>query len=446
MKYSSLLGHTVEVLGEIQGSDLPADSIIGQFFRSRKYLGSRDRRFIAETTYGVLRHRARCDETLRRSGADPARMTPDGRALLEALAYLIAVEGRQDVSSADVAELLSGGEETVEAKSMTDVMERMQTEPPDVTTMEPAVRYSFQPWLVDRLRVEYGPVEAEQILASLNEPAPLTIRVNTLKATVTECRERLAADGIESQPGLHSPWSLVIPKRFNIFGLAAFKDGWFEVQDEGSQLLPLLVDPKPTAKVLDACAGAGGKTLAFAALMKNRGEIVAADVHEYRLEELRKRSRRAGTFNIRIQRTEKTSDLATTYADSFDVVFVDAPCSGIGTIRRNPGMKWTVHERTVAELSRKQYAILDQASALVRPGGMLVYATCTLLAQENEEVIARFLVDHSEFQTDPPSERLAEIELSNALVGKYVKLLPHRHGTDGFFCAFLRKAQDHIAG
>lgn len=442
MKYSSLLGHTVEVLGEIQGSNLPADSVIAQFFRSRKYLGSRDRRFIAETTYGVLRHRTRCDETLRRSGANPGGMTPDGRALLEALAYLLAVEGRQDVSPVDVAELLSGGEETVEAKTLRGVMDRMQTEPPDVTTMEPAIRYSFPSWLVDRLRAEYGAALTEQILASLNEPAPLTIRVNTLKATVAECRERLAAEGIESQPGPRSPWSLIIPKRFNTFGLTAFKEGWFEVQDEGSQLLPLLVDPKPTAKLLDACAGAGGKTLALAALMKNRGEIVAADVHEYRLEELRKRSRRAGAFNIRIQRTEKTSDLAATYVRSFDVVFVDAPCSGIGTIRRNPGMKWTVHERTVAELSRKQYDIMDQASTLVRHGGMLVYATCTLLAQENEEVVGRFLADHPEFRTDPPSERLAELHISDALVGEYVKLLPHRHGTDGFFCAFLRKTQE----
>jgi 16S rRNA (cytosine967-C5)-methyltransferase len=295
---------------------------------------------------------------------------------------------------------------------------------------------------VDRLTVEYGPAISGQILESLNEPAPLTIRVNALKGTVAECRNRLASEGIESQPGAHAPWSLVIPKRFNIFGLASFKDGWFEVQDEGSQLLAHLVDPKPTAKVLDACAGAGGKTLAFAALMKNRGEIVAADVQEYRLEELRKRSRRAGAFNIRVQRTEQTSDLAATYAQSFDIVFVDAPCSGTGTIRRNPGMKWTVHEHSVSELSRKQSAILDQASVMVRPRGMLVYATCTLLAEENERVVEQFLAGHPEFRSDPPAERLAEFGLSNALAGGYVKLLPHLHGTDGFFCAFLRKMSE----
>ena len=440
MKYSSLLGHTVEVLEEIRRSDVPADSVIGQFFRSRKYLGSRDRRFIAETAYGTLRHRLRCDEALRRAGADPAHMTSDGRSLLEALAFLVSVEGRLDVTGEDVAELLSGGDATTESKAVSDILNRLRTDPPDVTTLEPAVRYSFPAWLVDRLRAEYGPVEAELILSSLNEPAPLSVRVNSLKATVDECRARLSKEGIETEKGRYAPWTLVIPKRLNIFGLAAFKDGWFEVQDEGSQLLALLVDPKPTAKVLDACAGAGGKTLAFSALMKNRGEIVAADIHAYRLEELRKRSRRAGAFNIRIRQTEHTSDLAGEHAGSFDVVFVDAPCSGVGTIRRNPGMKWTISERTVAELSRKQSMILEQASSLVRPGGLLVYATCTLLAQENEGVVDGFLASHSDFQPKVPVERAAELGLSEAIMGTAIKLLPHRYGTDGFFCAILARS------
>ncbi len=439
MKYSSLLGHTVEVLEEVRRSDLPADSVIGQFFRSRKYLGSRDRRFIAETAYGTLRHRSRCDEALRHAGADPAHMTPDGRALLQSLAYLVSVEGRHDVTGADIAELLSGGDETPESKALSDILERLRTDPPDVTTLEPAVRYSFPVWLVDRLKAEYGMAETEAILSSLNEPAPLTIRVNTLKATVEECQKRLLEEGVETEKGAHSPWSLVIAKRLNIFGLASFKEGWFEVQDEGSQLLPLLVDPKPTAKVLDACAGAGGKSLAFAALMKNRGEILASDIHAYRLEELRKRSRRAGAFNIRVQRTEQTSDLAAEHGGKSDIVFVDAPCSGIGTIRRNPGMKWTISERMVSELSRKQAMILGQASAMVRPGGLLVYATCTLLAEENEEVVAGFLAAHPEFRPKHQAERAAHLGLSEAVSGNAVKLLPHRFGTDGFYCAFLER-------
>ncbi len=440
MKYASLLGHTVEVLDAMRRSTLPADAVIGQFFRARKYLGSRDRRFIAETAYGTLRHQERCDETLRRIGTDPATTTSEGRALLEALAYLVTVEGRTDIRAEDIAELLPDGEESPDAERIAKVLERLQAEPPDVTTMEPAQRYSFPAWLVDRLRAEYGSGEAEAIMASLNEPAPLTIRANLLKGPVEEARRRLEAEGLPTSTGRFAPGALNLSKRVNLFGLTSFKEGWFEVQDEGSQMLPLLVDPRPNAKVLDACAGAGGKTLAFAALMKNRGEIVAADIHDHRLEELRRRSRRAGAFNIRVQRTERTAELASSHPAGFDVVFVDAPCSGIGTIRRNPGMKWTVTERTIEELSMKQLDILTQAAGVVRPGGLLVYATCTLLSAENEAVVRQFLGATPEFSPEPPKDRLEALGVEGGLSGDFVKLLPHRHGTDGFFAAFLRRA------
>lgn len=440
MKYASLLGHTVEVLDEIRRSTFPADAVIGKFFRDRKYLGSRDRRFIAETVYGTLRHQERCDETLRRLGVDPAATTEQGRALLQSLAYLLTVEGRSDLTHEDIAELVSDGETSSDAEGISKVMEQLRTAAPDVTTMAPAQRYSFPAWMVERLRAEYGAGEAEQIMSSLNEPAALTVRANLLKGTVDEARQRLEAEGLTTSPGRYAPAALTLTKRINLFGLQAFKDGWIEVQDEGSQILPLLVDPKPTAKVLDACAGAGGKTLAFAAQMKNRGEIVAADVHDVRLEELRRRSRRAGASNIRVERSDPTTDLTKHHPTGFDVVFVDAPCSGLGTIRRNPGMKWTVTERTVKELSIKQFDILSRAGALVKPGGLLVYATCTLLSEENESVVSRFLDASPDFKPEPPRQRLEALGIEHGLSGDWVKLLPHRHGTDGFFAAFLRKA------
>jgi 16S rRNA (cytosine967-C5)-methyltransferase len=440
MKYASLLGHCVEVLDEIRRSTFPADAVIGRFFRDRKYLGSRDRRFIAETVYGTLRHQERCDETLRRVGVDPGGTTAPGRALLQSLAYLLTVEGRSDLTPEDIAELVSGGEASPEAEGIAKVLNLLQTAAPDVTTMKPAQRYSFPAWMVERLRVEFGPGEAEQVMSSLNEPAALTVRANLLKGTVEEARKRLEAEGLTTLPGRYAPAALSLTKRVNLFGLQSFKDGWIEVQDEGSQLLPLLVDPKPTAKVLDVCAGAGGKTLAFAALMKNRGEIVASDVHDARLEELRRRSRRAGASNIRVERPENPSGLTKHHPAGFDVVFVDAPCSGLGTIRRNPGMKWTVSERTVKELSIKQFDILSRAAAHVKPGGLLVYATCTLLSEENEGVVQRFLASSHEFTPEPPRARLEALGVENALSGDWVKLLPHRHGTDGFFAAFLRRA------
>ncbi|HEY4613776.1 MAG TPA: RsmB/NOP family class I SAM-dependent RNA methyltransferase, partial [Bacteroidota bacterium] len=192
-----------------------------------------------------------------------------------------------------------------------------------------------------------------------------------------------------------------------------------------------------TAKLLDACAGAGGKTLEFAAIMKNRGEIFAADIHDTRLDELRKRSRRAGASNIRVKAVASLSDLSGDFTGYFNVILIDAPCSGLGTIRRNPGMKWSVTEETVRELSEKQGAILEQSAALVKPGGKLVYATCTVLREENEGVVEQFLSAHPEFAVADVSASVEKLKLSSAISGKYMRLQPHVHGTDGFFCAFL---------
>jgi 16S rRNA (cytosine967-C5)-methyltransferase len=213
------------------------------------------------------------------------------------------------------------------------------------------------------------------------------------------------------------------------------------VQDEGSQLLPLLIDPKPNTRLLDACAGAGGKTLGFAAIMKNRGEIYATDTNGYRLRELKRRMRRAGAFNIRPMEVAGLGDLAQKYDSYFDIVFVDAPCSGLGTIRRNPGMKWTVTEETVDEVSEKQLAILRECAPLVKPGGRLIYATCTLLRQENEDVIDKFMGEFQNFSPVSPEAMLEKLGVKRAVAERSVKLLPHVHGTDGFFCAFLERAR-----
>jgi 16S rRNA (cytosine967-C5)-methyltransferase len=303
------------------------------------------------------------------------------------------------------------------------------------------VTNSFPDWMVRILIQEYGTATAEQMCVSLNDPAPLTLRVNTLCTTRDACRETLRTQGIETTPTAYSPFGLIVPRRVNIFSIPAFKEGLFEVQDEGSQLLPLLIDPKPTVKLLDACAGAGGKTLEFAALMKNRGEIVAADVNAFRLGELKKRARRASASNIRIREVDGLTDLVADHRDFFDVVFVDAPCSGIGTIRRNPGMKWKVVPSTVNEVSQKQAAIMNDCAALVKPGGRLVYATCTMFRQENEAVIEAFLGGHPEFARVDLSGAASRVGLAGAVSDGYFRLLPQDHGTDGFFCAVLMRQQ-----
>ena len=245
--------------------------------------------------------------------------------------------------------------------------------------------------------------------------------------------------GIKTTKTSWSPFGLNLAKRINVFSLPVFHDGWFEVQDEGSQLLPLLIDPKPNVKLLDVCAGAGGKTIEFAALMKNRGEIFATDINSYRLEELRRRTKRAGAQNVRILEIQTIEDLVEQYTNFFDIVFVDAPCSGLGTIRRNPGMKWMVTEQTVNEVSEKQKSILNSSAQFVKSEGRLVYATCTLLSQENEEVVEDFMQRHPEFKLIDTNGLLNTGRTGSASTDSFFKLLPHIHGTDGFFCAVLEK-------
>ncbi len=446
MKRSSLLGHTQELLASILASDsnsartLPADGLIDKFFRARKYLGSHDRRFIAETTYGTLRHfrRARLVADTVLTGRNLQAGKDDG-LVLTIIAYLMHCTGGQRVEGSDIVEKLHSHILKQEIDGLLDAMHRFRL-PVDGSHRERiATEHSFPDWMVDHFVDQFGLGETERLCVVLNEQAPLTLRVNTLKTTVEECRSRLRSEGVNTRPTALSPLGLVVPKRINIFGLSSFRDGLFEVQDEGSQLLPLLVDPKPTTKVLDACAGAGGKTLAFAAIMRNRGEVFATDVNDRRLEELRRRIRRAGVSNVRVREVSGVDELEEDFKDYFDVVFVDAPCSGLGTIRRNPGMKWTVSEAMVKELSAKQTRLLETSAPLVKQGGRLVYATCTLLREENEEVVLRFLSKYPEFTLLDPAEHAAKLHIPDAVSDRFIKLLPHRHGTDGFFCAMLQK-------
>ncbi len=440
MKFSSLLGHSREVLQLVRESGKPADNLIDSFFRSHKYLGSHDRRFIAETVYGTLRHLRRCEAILLQALGNKSEdiLADDGFLLLIAT-YLLTIERRVQIASADLAE----GLKSVRLRKDLDSLLQAIPSVAELETADPAVRigthYSFADWMVRRFLEQFGESETERLCESLNVPAPLTLRVNTLKTTVGECQEALRLVGVETLMTTISPFGLQLGKRINVFQLKPFRDGFFEVQDEGSQLLPYLADPKPTARVLDACAGAGGKTLELAALMKNRGEIVAADVHSSRLEELRRRGRRAGVSNVRIRQVDDVADLADRYENYFDIVLIDAPCSGIGTVRRNPGMKWTVEEETVREVSQKQIHILSASSSLVKPGGIIVYATCTLFREENEDIVENFLADHADFMHDGAPLEASKFDVKPLMEGKYIRLYPHRHGTDGFFVAVIRK-------
>lgn len=440
MKLSSLLGHTREVLQLVRDSGRPADQLIDSFFRSHKYLGSHDRRFVAETTYGTLRHLRKCETVLLLAlGSHAEGMLPEDGFLLLAVTYLVLIDRRTPLNLADVSEAVKSGRLRPHLQLFMQAL-------PQITIPESAdpverigLKYSFPDWMVRRFLDQYGESETEQICQSLNGQAPLTLRVNTLKTTVEDCRKSLSEEDIQTEPTHLSPFGLLVSKRMNVFQLQAFRDGFFEVQDEGSQLLPFLIDPKPTAKVLDACAGAGGKTLELSALMKNRGEIVASDVHSTRLEELRRRTRRAGASNVRIRRVDDVAELTDRHCDYFDVVLLDAPCSGIGTLRRNPGMKWVVTEQTVHEVAQKQLHILEAGAQLVKPGGIVAYATCTLFREENEDIVEKFVSTHPDFEVVRPPLDESKFDLTPFSEGMYTKLFPHRDGTDGFFIAVIKK-------
>ena len=444
MQISSLIGHTQELLGIILNSKKPADAIIDTFFRSHKYLGSHDRKFIAESTYGTLRHLRKCELMVASATAELGEtIFEEDKIIFLVVAYLSLQGWMQDVTPENISLKLKSKRLAEKIENIFDAFAKPIATPAKSVAAQIGIEHSFPDWMVQRLIDQYGESETNKICVSLNEQAPLTLRVNTLKTTVEQCQAELSRQGIETTKTLLSPFGLNLSKRINTFSLPAFRDGWFEVQDEGSQLLPFLIDPKPNVKLLDLCAGAGGKTLEFAALMKNRGEIFAADINSYRLEELRKRTKRAGVQNIRVQEIQAIEDLAEQYFNFFDIVFVDAPCSGLGTIRRNPGMKWIVTEQTVNEVSDKQKSILHSSVPLVKQGGRIVYATCTLLKQENEDVVQEFMTRHPEFKLVEVNQLLAKWNNRLVATGSFFKLLPHINGTDGFFCAILEKDAVH---
>ncbi|MHB1048918.1 MAG: 16S rRNA (cytosine(967)-C(5))-methyltransferase RsmB [Bacteroidota bacterium] len=427
MKISSLIGHVVELFDDVSSSRKPADHLIDFFFRKRKYLGSHDRRFIAETLYASLRHKRRIEWILSPLQLQSQRTTVFIVATL-LFEKKIPVESllEEGLLSAEVLQKISAGVDMVPAD--------------DRLTNQISLTHSFPEWMVESWLGQYGKSETEKLCGILNTQAPITLRVNTLKTSVDECRNSLMKEGIDTVPAEFSPVGLHIPKRINVFQLETFRKGYFEVQDEGSQMLAMLVDPKPRSKVIDACAGGGGKSLAMAALMKNRGEIFSLDIHNFRLDELRKRIKRAGADTIRIK-TVLEDESPKEFHDEADYVLVDAPCSGTGTIRRNPGMKWSVTTLMIEELRVKQAKILSNYAQCVKVNGTLVYATCSLMKEENEEVVESFLAAHPGFALRDPKEVLARYHLDTLVNNRYFQLLPHRHGTDGFFAAIMRRTQ-----
>jgi 16S rRNA (cytosine967-C5)-methyltransferase len=395
--------------------DRPADSVLHDFFRKRHALGARDRAFVADTVYGVLRRKRTVD--LLAPAGGPRRM---------ALAYLARVAG------VSVRELTA----------VTDADERdwlAQVKSQSLENLPVAVRAEMPDWIVERLRQSLSEADVLALARGLNEPAPLDLRVNTHRADREEAQHALVASGIAAGPTRYSPVGLRVPGRPALNRHALFLDGSIEVQDEGSQLLSLLVAPRRSDLVVDFCAGAGGKSLMLGALMRSQGRLYAFDVSAARLARLGPRLKRSGLSNLHPAPIRDENDTRVKrLAGKIDRVLVDAPCSGLGTLRRNPDLKWRQSPRSVEELKVKQAAILSSAAKLLKPGGRLVYATCSLLAEENEEVVGAFLGSHPDFRQLDCAEILREAGVPLD-TGLFLRLFPHLHGTDGFFAAALER-------
>ena len=304
---------------------------------------------------------------------------------------------------------------------------------------------SLPPWLAERLVAEMGLDEARAFSAAVNVRAPLTVRANLLKSTRDDVKARLEEEGVESKETPLSPWGLVLDGHANAFGLDSFKGGLFEVQDEGSQIIALACGARSGMKVVDACAGAGGKTLALAAEMRNRGVLLALDVDADRLDEARRRARRAGVDNLRTRALPAGAEADAALREEegkADVVLIDAPCSGLGTLRRKPDARWRLGPADPGRFAEKQRELVARFSRLVKPGGRLVYATCSVARVENEEVAATAAALPG--FAPLPLERTLGADLARAAgaTGNELRLWPHRHGTDGFFVAAFERRKD----
>jgi 16S rRNA (cytosine967-C5)-methyltransferase len=449
----------IDIVAEIDRGERPADGIAADYFRHRRYIGAKDRVQVSAHVYAVLRHRASLDWWIARAsqGACESRDPSGNRSGRGPMAPRL----RRDPSSSGARDRIIAVLGIVEGWSADDIVASFdggRFRPAALTTAEQllarglagrslthpemprAVACGVPDWLEPHLAGVYGR-HLEDEMAALNTSAPIDLRVNTLKGDRDAARRALAAEHIATEPTPWSPLGLRLKHRAPLAATAAFRDGLVEVQDAGSQLAALLAGAQPGMRVVDFCAGAGGKTLALAAQMQNRGKLVACDVSGWRLERAGKRLRRAGISNVERRTLSSEGDSwVKHHAKSFDLVFVDAPCLGIGSWRRNPDAKWRSRPQDLAELVVRQRDILGSAARLVKPGGRLVYVTCSLLVEENEAQAQAFLAAHADFELYPAARAWAETIGGRSPAGDdYLRLTPARHGTDGFFAALFQR-------
>lgn len=419
MKPRDLLYPARDVLRDMLRFDAAADAVLSRLFRAKPQLGKSDRQILADTVYQVLRH-LRLFQTL----------AATDESIGGAMELRLAILG------------WSGNAQSLHAALSPEQLEwRKRLLAQDAMALPEAVRWSLPEWLAAALQANYG-AEYPALAQAMLRPAPLDLRVNVQKARREAVLDVFARLNLPAQPTPYSPWGVRLEGKPALQDLTVFREGWVEVQDEGSQLLAVLLAPRRGEMVVDFCAGAGGKTLALGAMMRSTGRLYAFDVADYRLAKLKPRLLRSGLSNvypvaIAHERDERVKRLA----GKVDRVLVDAPCSGLGTLRRNPDMKWRQKPEDIAELTTKQANILQSAATLLKPGGRLVYATCSVLPEENSGIVNAFLAAHPDFERVPADTVLRQqgVEGEGLVTQGDLQLLPNRHATDGFYAAVLQR-------
>lgn len=413
--------------------DHPADATVSRYFREHRALGPRERATLAETAYAVLRRKP-LYEHLARSGSGPR----------ERRLAILGFHGQRSFLQAALTAPEQAWLAACEAINPAD--------------LAPEYRHNLPAWLALALQAQMCTQDFNALAQSLLQPAPLDLRVNTLQARRDAVAQELQAAGLSAVPTPYSPWGLRLHGKPALQRLDAFMRGAIEVQDEGSQLLALLLDARRGEMVADFCAGAGGKTLAIGAAMRGTGRLYAFDISAHRLDALKPRLARSGLSNVHpVAIAHERDERVKRLTGKLDRVLVDAPCSGLGTLRRNPDLKWRQSPDSVRELAAKQGAILASAARLLKPGGRLVYATCSLLQDENEAIAAAFSAAHPDFAPLNAAGLLNGLKVpqANALCapsssgdtqpgsptpGQFLRLWPHCHATDGFFAAVWQRA------
>ena len=429
MKPASRIKATIEILEGTHRSRVPLNKCVGDYMRVRRYIGSKDRSNVAERIYDITRNHARLGWWLEHTKTEDTSRN-------RVIAWSALGEGADEKRLKD---LFDGSKYAPEALSEEELAfaHKILGQPLVRKDMPEAVCVECPPEHEEYLRKRFGENFADEMAAML-EPATLDLRVNTYRADKEKVTNYLEADGVKVRNGSLCPWALRCDTKAYLSRTKALTKGWIEIQDEGSQLIAWLCGAQPGLQVLDYCAGAGGKTLALASAMKCKGRVVAMDTDNRRLQNGRKRYKKAGVADIievRCLADEKQRKWMKRQKGKFDIVLTDAPCSGSGTWRRNPDMRWQTYGPSLEELTAIQAEILEKACKCVKPGGRLVYATCSLFAEENEDQVTRFLEEHPEFEVSPIDETLG-------LGSPYMHLSPLRHNTDGFFTAVLiRKEQ-----